>query len=613
MAVWGIDIGKSALKAIKLRATKEGLEIQAIEHLPYPVEDDEDERQEHVNDAIRTFLTKYKFGGDQIVVAIPGLHAFSRFINLPPVDKSKIGLMVRMEAQQQIPFPIAEVNWDFVKIERDYAPGEEIEVGIFATRSELIDGFLRDLGESSLSPDIVTIAPLAVYNFLRYNQADAEGATVILDIGAEHTDLVIVDGERFWIRNLRIAGNDITKALAERFKIPFAEAEKLKKSSSKSQQAKKIFGAMEPVLKDLVGEVHRSVGFFKSQADDLDIKRMVLLGDGSKLKNLTKFLAEQLKYDVTRVQRLEQDKFLIEEDVDLDVLKNHILGFGVALGLAIQGVKQARCSINLAPQALQVQSKLKSKLPLAIAAAACTWAALGLSWVYWNQAGEKLTGTLQSIKKIEPYAELQQKATSAMEELAPLQEKADALVGIGKGRTLILDFLDQLRQVMPAENGKIPELSSQEREQDLDHQIQIYLEKLEKEKTWSKKRWLLDWSIRAVPGEGGGEQPYKVTMHIAQTLPQGDSPASVRESIKSEFVNGLTSRLEGAPFYVRNDQKIPKKYGEIDVGTPVEIYRLDPNARVDPGRKAFFCVMVELSFEIGVPPKQEAPAPQEGE
>src|SRR5256885_9844182 len=107
-AVWGIDIGKAALKAVKLRS-KQGLEILAVEHFEYEGSaTEEDKRADQVREAVRKLTAKHKIGSDTVLVALPGLHAFSRFIKLPPVDAKKIGMMVRMEAQQQIPFPIAE-------------------------------------------------------------------------------------------------------------------------------------------------------------------------------------------------------------------------------------------------------------------------------------------------------------------------------------------------------------------------------------------------------------------------------------------------------------------------------------------------------------------------
>jgi type IV pilus assembly protein PilM len=610
-SVWGIDIGKAALKAVKLRRTKEGLEIQAIEHIEYPIEDDEDERQEHVNDAVTSFLAQHKLGSDQIVVGIPGLHAFSRFINLPPVDKSKVAMMVRMEAQQQIPFPIAEVNWDYVQIDREYMPGEELEVGIFATRSELIDGFLSDLAEHDLAPDVVTIAPLAVYNFVRHNTEEGAGATIVLDIGAEHTDLVIIDGEKFWIRNLRIAGNDITKALAERFKIPFAEAEKLKRSASKSPQAKKIFSSMQSVLKDLVGEIHRSVGFFKSQAEELDIQNMLLLGDGARLKNLPKFLKQELKYPVKRVSKLEQDNFIIDPDVDLDLLKKHLLSFAVPIGLAMQGTGEARCSINLAPQALQLQAQLKSKVPFALGAAVCAWAALGLSYTNWTNNTAEISKTLSSVRELKKWDKIQKEA-EAVKDFSAEEKAARELGTLGTGRHLALDFLNRLQGQLgeyEEENKTPPEV--EDRTKPLNRQIDDLLSKEADRKQSDKRMWLLHMDM--VPLAAGAERGYRVVLHVAKPYARGTAnPAAIRDDIKGTFVTALTNSLIEPPFSVRSGPAL-SDYGEMTVSTPEIIYGLDKGRKREPDGNSFECVMVTVTFEIGFAKPKPQPAPEGGE
>lgn len=622
-AVWGIDIGKAALKAVKLRRTKEGLEIKAVEHIAYPVEDDDDQKAEHVNDALRQFLIKHKIGGDKVVVAIAGLHAFSRFIKLPPVDGTKLTQMVRMEAQQQIPFPITEVNWDWVKIDREYEAGEEVEVGIFASRSELIDGFLRDLREVRVTPDVVTIAPLATYNFVRYNSEPEDGATIILDIGSEHTDLVIMDGERFWVRNLRIAGNDVTKALAERFKVPFAEAEKLKRSASKSEQAKKIFGVMESVLKDLVGEVHRSVSFFKSQADDLDIKRMVLLGDGAKLKNATKYLSEQLGYEVSRVQQLEQDKFIIDPEVDLDVLKNHLLGFGVAFGLALQGVGLAKCSVDLAPDDVKINSQLRTKTPFAAAAAACAWAALGLGYVGWSGAKTKVEAAVDAARALSGFQTTQTNAREHLD-VSAIENQALPLTALGAGRTFMLELVSALNDVLPKSNDRLPTFDSSWPNLDLQQQQQQFQAALEREQINEGKLWLLSMRIDERTEEAPPPQPledgtippappprsyFRVELVVAKALPPTKQDFVIRDEIKAEFVGPLVARLSGAPFFIRDGEKKPPAYGEASVGTLTRLYGLHDSLVMEPPRGAFPCVMVPIRFEVGLP-KAEASEPK---
>ena len=616
-SVWGLDIGKSALKAVRLRSTAEGLEITAVEHIPYPIDEEEDERQEHVLDALRTFLGKHKVGSDKVVVGLPGLHAFSRFIKLPPVDKSKVGGLVQMEAQQQIPFPIAEVNWDFVRIEREYAPGEEVEVGIFACRSELVEGFLSEMHQVGIRPAVVTIAPLADYNFVRFNSEDAEGATIILDIGAEHTDLVIADGERFWVRPLRIAGKDITKALAERFKVPFSEAEKLKRDASKSQQAKKIFSTMEPVLKDLVGEVHRSVGFFKGQAEDLDIKRMVLLGDGAKLKNLTKFFQEQLKYEVNRVQQLDAEKFSIDPDVDMDALSNHLLGLGVAVGLALQGVGQARCSINLAPKQAVIDDLFKQKLPLAVGAAAVSWLALGLGYFHWTGVQAKVGEAQKKLASADKYKGTQSEA-EAEKDVSELEKKAAAFTNLGEGRTLVLEFLEKLREVLPTQNDALAQLPNKQQAPGIDlfRQYGLYDEAVKSQKLYEKKLFLIEMRIDHRKDETA-QNRYRVELKVAKAVPDSmrGNTDELREQIRKEFALKLAPKLKDAPFFVRKEASGEAgkfTWGDVDFGVPKDIYGLRPSMEAERGPKSFRCIYVPISFEIGVPPPPPPPpaAPQ---
>jgi Type IV pilus assembly protein PilM len=419
---------------------------------------------------------------------------------------------------------------------------------------------------------------------------------------------VIVDGERFWIRNLRIAGNDITKALGERFKAPFPEAEKLKRSSAKSEKAKKIFGTMEPVLKDLVGEIHRSVGFFKSQAEDLDIKRMVLLGDGAKLRNLPKFFKEQLRFSVNRVKSLEEGKFFLGEDADVDVLNNHLLGFAVALGLAVQGVGQSRCDINLAPQDIQIQAQLRTKLPFAIATAVCAWAALGLSYTYWTGKIAALGETQSSMSKVTNWISTDQEGQQ-LANIAEFEQQAKEFTGVGKNRLLIHEFMKVLGQVLPQANDTFPSAPS-DHNAELDTQLEqmrAQAETLNEDKTF-----ILELKINHTPNLPKEQDLYTVTMTVAKPARKGGvalEERDVRAVIVREISQELEKRLSEAPFYLRTPDGTA--YGQVETSPATRRFGLHPRIDYEPPQGKFEIHLVTITFQIGQPPAPPPPAEED--
>ena len=108
-AVWSIDVGKSSLKAVKMQRERNHLEIVAVDKVNYTVEADGVDSLHQAKDAIQTFASRNVINCP-VICSHPGHSAFSRFIQLPPVDAKKLEEMIGYEAQQQIPFPIDEVH-----------------------------------------------------------------------------------------------------------------------------------------------------------------------------------------------------------------------------------------------------------------------------------------------------------------------------------------------------------------------------------------------------------------------------------------------------------------------------------------------------------------------
>jgi len=374
-AVWGIDIGQCALKAVKLQQVGGELQVEAfdiIEHSQILSGPDVDS-QALVRSALEQFLARNPVAGSPVCVSVPGQSSFTRFVKLPPVETKKIPDIVRFEAEQQIPFPIVDVIWRWQTFHDPDSP--DVEVGIFAMKRSDISEVLDRFSEVAIDVDMVQMAPLALYNFMINDEQTAdEGATLLADVGADKTDLVVANGPRIWTRTIQIGGNNFTQALVKAFKLSFAKAEKLKRTAASSKYARQIFQAMRPVFADLVQEIQRSIGYYTSLHRETRFRRLVGLGNGFRLPGLQKFLEQNLGVPVTRIDTY--NKLRLSPAVNAPVFTENVLSFAVAYGLALQGLNKAVVSTNLLPEEICRSRRWSKKRPWFAAAAAVLLVAL---------------------------------------------------------------------------------------------------------------------------------------------------------------------------------------------------------------------------------------------
>src|SRR3954471_10438700 len=340
-SAWGIDVGNRALKAIKLVREGDALRVDDFEVIEHEtvLSNSGDNREALINNALNNFVQRHPMKGGAVAIGVSGQASFARFIKLPPVEEKKIPEIVRFEAIQQIPFPLDDVEWSYQLFRTEESP--EVEVGIFAMRKELINQHIKNFTDNDLNVQVVQMNPLAVYNAMYFDQR-IDGTTMIIDLGAENTDLIIADADTVWLRSIPIGGNNFTETLVKSFKLNFAKAEDLKRNAATSKYARQIFQAMRPVFADLVAEVQRSIGFYASVHRDSRIKKIVAVGGTFKLPGLQKYLQQNLQLDVERLDNIAAAPSS-ESKLGPKLNKNN-MSIVSAYGLAIQAMGESKIS-----------------------------------------------------------------------------------------------------------------------------------------------------------------------------------------------------------------------------------------------------------------------------
>src|SRR5271165_4751323 len=145
-----VDFGAGSLKLAEFEVNEAGgLRLKQYALKSLGAEGAQDSTREAVmQKALQELLAANGIRAKDVNVCAPGFHVFSKFVKLPPVDTSKVTQIIQYEAQQNVPFPLAEVVWDY-QILGSTATGE-LEVLLVAVKSEVVEGLFRVAAQAKL-------------------------------------------------------------------------------------------------------------------------------------------------------------------------------------------------------------------------------------------------------------------------------------------------------------------------------------------------------------------------------------------------------------------------------------------------------------------------------
>ena len=225
-----IDFGAGSLKIAEFAPTAEsGLRLLRFAVRPLGLAGSQDAaRDALLKKTLPELLAEGGFQSRDGNLSAPGFQVFSKFVKLPPVDSSKVTQIIQYEAQQNVPFPLAETAWDYQIL--GSAPSGELEVLLVAIKSEVVEKLFASGEAAGLKMSIIDSSIGALANAFRYNYADQEGCSLLIDIGAKTSNVLLFEAGKYYGRSINVGANAITQEFAAEAKLRFDDAEKFKLS-----------------------------------------------------------------------------------------------------------------------------------------------------------------------------------------------------------------------------------------------------------------------------------------------------------------------------------------------------------------------------------------------
>ena len=381
------------------------------------------------------------------VLSVPGHLTLTKFVKTPAVDKSKRDKVLQFEAQQNIPYPLSEVVWDYQTVSDDSL---DLEVMLAAVKLDVVEGLCQSVREAGVHASGVLPATVALYRSFKYNYPDATGGSLVVNIGARSTNLLFVDGDRFFIRTIALAGNSVTQSIADELKQEFSHAESLKlqvlggtsELPESSPARTTVINAAHSFIGRLHMEITRSTVNYRRQSGAEQPGVIYITGGGSLVPNIITTLADKLK---TRVESFDPLRN-VEIAPSAAAARDYSAVLADLVGLAI-GARAGEKPFTLLPPAITESLAFRKRQPFYVAAAAMLVLALALPAIHFHQRAaeaEKQGRVLES--RLQPLRALKDADARNLAKIEELKKEIGAIQGLVESKSNWINFFTDLQE-----------------------------------------------------------------------------------------------------------------------------------------------------------------------
>ena len=428
----------------------------------------EEMRRTQMTIALREMLDELHIKRGVVNYALPAQSVFSRFVNLPAIEQEKIEKIVSFEAQQNVPFPIDEVVWDYQLVGGGL--DQQVQVVLVAIKVDLLEEINAAVEETGLRTSIVDVAPMARYNAFRYNYSNLSGCSLLAYIGARMTNVLFIEPGKVFSRSVPIGGSSITAAIAKEFGESFREAETRKRrdgfvslggayAEPADPDVARVSKIVRTIMTRLHAELMRSIGHYRGQQQGSRPERIFLCGGTASMPYMREFFKEKLHLPVEFFNPL-QNVTVSESAPMLDVTRSaHLLG--ELVGLALRSANACPMELNLRSASVVRRQELEKRRPFFTVAAACFLVALVGSSAYYTRAAQV---TAQSTEALQQKNDSMRAAEARVDKLkkqaASLDTVATPLITAINDRNFWPQILDDLNSRLPEADIWITELAA---------------------------------------------------------------------------------------------------------------------------------------------------------
>jgi type IV pilus assembly protein PilM len=333
----GLDIGSGIIKLVVIDhsgSEPELIKVATTEVATDAIVEGEVMDPGIVAEAVRGLFSTAGVKQKSVVTAVGGRDVIVKKIQMDRMKEGDAREVIRWEAEQHVPFDMANVELDFQILDPD-GDGLQMNVLLVAAKRELVEGRVGLLKEAGLQPAVIDVDAFAIHNAFELNHPDAmQGVVGLVNIGHEVTNVnVLEDGVPVLTRDLSVGTRRFREDLQREKGLSAEASEQVVQGRTASAD---LAGYVDARAEEIAVGVERAAAFLATASRSAgSLSHVFTSGGGARIPGLNEALADRLKVPVELASPLQRLKVRdsVFESVAVDELAPLLM---LSIGLALR-------------------------------------------------------------------------------------------------------------------------------------------------------------------------------------------------------------------------------------------------------------------------------------
>lgn len=236
--------------------------------------------QEQVSETASALLDTLGLKRAHIATALSGQAVIVKRLALPPMGPEELAEAIPWEAEQYIPFALADVQLDYQVLGGAKAlPAEALDVLLVAARRDRVDERVAVVNATGRRPAVLDVEAFALANAYGLNYPNrADPLSALIHIGRSATIVCVLEqGQPVFTRDISVGGAAYSEAMEREMGFDPAAVRRVL-HGQKTGDDGALAGVLREVHLQLILEIRKTLDFYWSTSKSTPLSRIVLSG-----------------------------------------------------------------------------------------------------------------------------------------------------------------------------------------------------------------------------------------------------------------------------------------------------------------------------------------------